>query len=293
MKFTLILTAVALLLLASSSASVHCYNPCGFIYNSGSFDTFSYPGARTTVPEGISDNGQIVGYYDAHGTHGFSYRWGGSFTTIDRPRNFQTLLLGVNNNGDIVGYSTSGSFLHSGDSFTAIDYPGALPLSTVAWGINANGDIAGFYHSNSTTHGFLDFAGVFSSLNYPGALATLPRGINDNRTIVGYYLAGSLAQSHSYGFIESGGLFTSVNYPGASGTALVGINDQGQAVGSSTTCSFFVFDGVTFTCIAYRGHYLSVSGINDSGQIVGYYLDYAVPELPSFLLFGSALLGNV
>ena len=62
----------------------------GFLYSGSSFTTVSGPpGATTTVPQGINDAGQIVGYYlELKGNaHGFIDS-GGQFTTIDDPSAF-------------------------------------------------------------------------------------------------------------------------------------------------------------------------------------------------------------
>lgn len=302
MKFTLILSAVACLLLTGSSAfGAPCYNGCGFVYSNGSFSTLVVSGSEYTAAFGINDSGLVVGDSgDLYGNNfrGFTYN-GSTFSTINFPGASSTRLSGISNSGLIVGlaYPSPSGFLDNGGSFTVISYPGSNVNSTVAVGVNAIGDIVGAYQANNSYHGFLDSDGVFTSVNFPGALATSAEGINDSGTISGYYVTLDSGQPVRLGFTESDGVFTSIEYPGASQTIVWGINNQGQVVGSAgggllqQTCEF-VFDGTTFTCIDYPAHEesLQVYAINDSDQIVGSYYDFA-PEPSSFLLLGSGALG--
>jgi uncharacterized membrane protein len=124
----------------------------GFLWVGGTFTTVQDPLApNATVPTGINDAGQIVGYYqDATGTHGF-VDVGGTFTTIDHP--------------------LSPAFAH-----------------TVPYGINNPGQIVGVYDSSNGFHGFLDTGGVFTNIDNPSAYQTHPFGINGIGQIVGYYL---------------------------------------------------------------------------------------------------------
>ena len=71
------------------------------------------------------------------------------------------------------------------------------------------------------------------------ASSTSPSGINDSRIVVGTY---SITQgcvhtvcSTPYGFIWNNGTFTSISFPGSNGTAATGINNSGQIVGYYTT----------------------------------------------------------
>src|SRR5215471_6153705 len=72
------------------------------------FTTIDVPGTFETVPEGINDAGQIVGFFVVSGTvptsQGFLRDTGGSFTTINVPSAPNaTEPRGINNPGQIVG----------------------------------------------------------------------------------------------------------------------------------------------------------------------------------------------
>jgi probable HAF family extracellular repeat protein len=132
----------------------------GFVLSSGSYTTFSVPGAGVTTPYKINDAGQIVGVYAKElgsGYHGFVLS-GGSYATIDVPGATETIVGGINNLGQIVGYYLAGStqhgFLLSGGSFTTVDVPDSTV--TAIWGINDAGQIVGGYlDTASVLHGFV------------------------------------------------------------------------------------------------------------------------------------------
>ena len=67
----------------------------------------------------------------------------------------------------------------------------------------------------------------FTTIDVPGASATLPRDINPEGDIVGFYVAGGV--THGFLFVE--GSFTTIDVPGATSTQPFGINPQGDIVG--------------------------------------------------------------
>lgn len=174
-----------------------------FLYSSGSFTSFVYPGASTsTYAYGINDAGQIVGNYNSNGQHGFLYS-GGSFTSIDYPGAVLTSVSGINNSGTSVGYYIDASgghhgFLYSDGAFTPFDYPNVA--NTYAWGINNTGQIVGSYTDNVTGnyHGVLYSGGNLTTIDYPGAFYTFAYGINDNGKITGSY-----ARAAQLGFLAT------------------------------------------------------------------------------------------
>jgi hypothetical protein len=63
--------------------------------------------------------------------------------------------------------------------FTRLDGPGAL--QTIVNGINDQGQIVGWYvYPDFTGQGFIYDKGIFTSLNVPGAVVTLPLAINNS-----------------------------------------------------------------------------------------------------------------
>jgi uncharacterized membrane protein len=67
------------------------------------FTTIDVPGARSTIPYGINDRGQIVGWFDAAPrTDGFVTD-GATLTIISVPGAAATQAFGINAEGRIVG----------------------------------------------------------------------------------------------------------------------------------------------------------------------------------------------
>lgn len=162
-------------------------------------------------------------------------------------------------------------FLLDGQSFTTIDFPGAL--STDALDINNGGQIVGVYlDQGGREHGFELSAGTFTTIEPPGAHAAAS-GINNLGDIVGSISPEGDAQ----GFAYSGGIFTTrIAFPGASATYAHGVNDRRQVVGYTHTLpgrsqGFAFFQG-SFVPLNFRGARSTIPwGINNSGDIVGYY----------------------
>jgi probable HAF family extracellular repeat protein len=69
---------------------------------------------------------------------------------------------------------------------------------------------------------------AFTTLEYPGATATVASGINDAGDVVGWYVADEVMR----GFLYRDGTYTSVEYPGAVRTQISGIGADGTLVGA-------------------------------------------------------------
>jgi probable HAF family extracellular repeat protein len=113
----------------------------GFILKNGQVTTLNDPNAGTTSFEGlagtqltgISNNGEITGFYiDASGNaNGFVYQ-NGVFTTDDDPLATNgTFIFGVNDLGQLVGYYLDSSFNTNAFVATPIPEPSSLSLLAV------------------------------------------------------------------------------------------------------------------------------------------------------------------
>jgi hypothetical protein len=129
-------------------------------------------------------------------------------------------------------------------TYTPIKYPGVFTYN-YATGINDSGAIVGYYGWPEDESGFLKVGDTYTSFNYPDAIYTQPYSINNSGQIVGFYQDPLTFARH--GFLKVGDTYTtigladvyafngahgiSINYPGADITVATGINDSGDIVG--------------------------------------------------------------
>jgi len=127
--------------------------------------------------------------------------------------------------------------------------------------------------SGILSFGTVAAADTYSAIDFPGASATAPSGINASGDIVGTYtLAGA-----NHGFLLSGGVFVSIDYPGARDSEAFSINSQGDVAGYFQDANLawhgFVLCQGEFTVLddpaATTGTF--ALGINDIGTVVGEY----------------------
>ena len=251
---------------------------------------FSNPlSANLTHALGINNLGQIVGRYDYEAKNGDGFLYsGGTFTSIAVLGAENTEAWGINDTGQIVGdYEDSTSsiqgYLYSDGKFTNIEFPGAT--STSARGINDAGQIAGYYEigDNDIPHGFLYADGIYTQISVPGSAFTAVEGINNEGQVCGWYdiITGTTGGQNlyaRYGFIynTNNGTYTTLNDPLAmEDTDPGGINDAGQVAGFFNNAigdkSFLYSNGI-YTTLSPPPNGLA-TGINNAGEIVGFYPD--------------------
>ena len=196
-------------------------------------------------------------------------------TTVDfpNPTSILTQLLGVNDSGEAAGYwqnagGTQFPFtVTAGGIFTPLD--SLLRANTMAQATDVNnaGEVPGFFVDGTGTHGFLLNGTTETTLNFPGSIFTQALGLNNMGEVVGDYVDGA---GNMHGFIYNG-TFQEVDDPSAptTGTTINGINDKGQIVG-------FFLTGVT-----------TPDGVMMTDGFVG----TPVPKPGSLMLLGAALAG--
>jgi probable HAF family extracellular repeat protein len=227
-----------------------------FINTGGSFTVLNYPGGTTSnLGLGINNAGQVVGQYtfanDPNSiTHAFLYK-GGNYQTIDPPVDPSQLFASasaINNRGQIVVNNlnidgSNSNYLYSNGQFTLLS---TLPAAAYVQALNDAGTmVGGMQDANGVTHGFLFKNGQLTQLDAPNAglgfgfSGTQANGINNNDVVVGNYVDHSFT---NHGFVYQNGVFTTFDDPLAdtsdpihpdkpSGTEVFGINDEGQIVG--------------------------------------------------------------
>ena len=155
-----------------------------------------------------------------------------------------TQLLGINNNMVIAGYhnffNNQGFTLNLPMQFTVENYPGSAMTQVI--GINNSLTTSGFYVDQAnTTHGFYHTSnGTFTTVDFPGTPFNQLLSQNDYHQAAGYYSLSSNNTTPDFPYVydEVGGIFEVITIPGAAGGAqATGINNSGQV------CGFFVDAG--------------------------------------------------
>jgi hypothetical protein len=293
------------------------------IYN---FTTINGPGdnAGGTTVNGVSNAGSLVGFStNANGTvlTNFVRSPDGTIATLNINNDPLANANGINQNGVVVGTSGGQAFSFGNGLLTLL--PAALPGNTAAetaFGINDSSTVVGQFVENSTDTepGFVYMNGQFTILNpVSNAIVTNAQGINNQGIVTGFY---STDGQHQHGFfLNTGtGQFTlpaDPNQPNLFLTQFLGINDNGLAVGywqdNAGSQHGFLYNLVTqeYTFLDdpsegenYGLQITQITGINDSNEIVGFYVDgngvqrgfyatTAAPEPGSALLIGLGLIG--
>jgi len=210
----------------------------GLMLQNGGFTQLDVPGALNTFIVGVNDRGQMSGFYNTSssaGFHGFLLS-DSQFTTIDFPGATSTEAMKINSFGEITGlYVDSAGAGHgytlSDGTLTSFDIPGAA--STFGAGINAAGDTSGdYYDGNGGDFGFLlTKQGLFTEINFPGSVATVPEALDDLEEVSGLY---QTATNEVHGFVWRAGVFFTLDPPGSVDTRIRGSNAEGELVGRFT-----------------------------------------------------------
>jgi probable HAF family extracellular repeat protein len=212
------------------------------------FTSENFPNATQTQVISINNLSKTGGFYvDAQGqTHGFIRDNNGVYQKIDAPKTAFNQILGVNDLGESAGYSSTDptgatiqkAFIHNSAGFVYVPLKAPSIGNSQATGINDANIVSGFYvDANGNNFGFLWDTNnkTIKSLQYPKANFTQALGINNAGQVVGVYSMDNGATTH--GFVYKQGQYTRVDEPNSanlSATLINGINDRGEIVGFYT-----------------------------------------------------------
>src|ERR1700688_2002847 len=255
-----------------------------------SFETVIFPGDTFTQLLGINNAGKIAGYHGSgatgHPNQGFTLTLPNQFTSEDFPGSVQTQVIGINNRGNTDGFyiDTAGvnhGFIDLHGPFTTNDFPNKTSVLTQLLSLNDKNEIAGYWQNGAGTQfPFVVQGGVFTGLDKvlpsnPSAQAT---GVNDAGDVSGFYVDSA---GINHGFLLHSGVVTILNFPGAALTQAFGLNNRHQVVGiymdAAGNTHGFLYDvtALEFQSVndAKAVDATIINGINDVGQIVGFFVD--------------------
>lgn len=214
-----------------------------FLYSDGILTDLGTLGGTQSFAYGINKSGRVVGSFElASGgqRHAFLYS-GGVMTDLGvLPGYAGSQAAAINADGQVVGTSTAAdlldhAFLYSDGSMNDLGTLIGPAGNSSAYGINDSGQVVG---SSQTTgnppHASLFWNGVVSDLGtLPGFTASSANAINGGGQIVGFSF--SITQDPGVGiahaFLYSGGVTTDLGTLSGSFSSATGINESGQVVG--------------------------------------------------------------
>ncbi len=270
------------------------------------FTTIDNPGDPTfNQLLGITDSGVISGYFGsgAAGHPNQAYLTKPPYTKYEPanvPGSVQTQADAINGT-TVAGFWSGTNFGIGQDAnygFIRFDKGGktqyvlvndlaaGVPATAQVLGVNAGQIAAGFYvDANGVSHGFAYSlaTSTYTPVTVKGAKQVSATGINKSNLICGFY-ADSRGIQH--GFLQSlkGGTPIQFTVPGAVMTQFLGVNSSGVAVGFYQLTSADITHGIIYDPAS--GDWTQVddpngvggtvlNGLNDKGEIVGFYTDAA------------------
>jgi len=164
-------------------------------------------------------------------------------------------------------------------SFTTANFTG--DTFTQLLGINNMGEIAGYHGSGADPQnpnkGFtISPTGNFTNENFTNSAQTQVIAVNTNGDTAGFYVDQA---GNTHGFLNAGGTFATVDAPNTIFNQLLSLNDKGVAAGYSqeangTQHPYTVLLG-NFTMITTPGASAQATGVNNRGDVSGFYVDNA------------------
>jgi hypothetical protein len=242
------------------------------------FVTFAVPNSTYTDTVGITENGDVTGYYGLQAPNqfaGFVRTASGAITTIFYPGTTVSAAFGMNKFGVIAGNDATGSDLggflyHNGTYENVVVNGRPAPLND----INDYGYYVGCYGIPGACTAFLASpSGNITVLQYPGGLYTSPFWVKNSGEVIGTYQDRS---GNLYTFVwnaKSG--YKTISIPGLRGARIGDINARGAVVGgyfNGATDRGFVYQNGKFQIVLPPGaNGSAISAINNNGQLAGSY----------------------
>ena len=244
-------------------------------------------GGATSIANDVNNLGQVVGSSsDGYATPAVAVRWqDGVIHDLGLGQDSQAAA--INDAGQIVGTASGHAFLWQDGVVTWLGgLDGSADPGGAASAINEAGRVAGSSYNGQAgalglpvIHTFGWRAGVMIDVGTPAyTVSSFPAAINSSGQIAGsttvYVNTGYGAAFLSRGFLYDGQTMTQLPLPGLQSLA-TDLNDSGQVVGTADKNAFLYQDGIVtdLNTLVPAGtpHLAGATGINNAGQIVGYF----------------------
>jgi uncharacterized membrane protein len=214
---------------------------CGFVDVKGKFTTVACELENATDFFDISNADEVVGATLFFGGVG-GIMWGGNeLCNPIGPSGPSTSEAWGVSAGNIAGWYVNSAGNFEGYHFAAktgkyVNVKCAGWTNTRVYGINVNNALVGDVSTGTAAapgafHAMLFEGGKCTIFNFPKAVSTSAKGINNNGLISGWY-TDSAGKFH--GFVKNGSTFTALNFPKATQTQAYHLNENGQIAGIYT-----------------------------------------------------------
>ncbi|MCC7086562.1 MAG: PEP-CTERM sorting domain-containing protein [Pirellulales bacterium] len=244
-----------------------------------------YDTTANTLPNGINENGQIVGTSNRPASadrRAFLFS-NGAMTNLGMLPGYpySCTAMAINDNGVVVGYgiksSTTGDpvrgFIYQNGSMEALGTLGGTIAD--AMDINNSNQIAGSSSiaNDTETHAVIYENGALRDLGTLGGKHSYGYAINNRGEVVGYSRT-SISETHAFLFRD--GSMVDLGTFGGNLSLAKSINDRGEAVGfaylaGNASYHSFLYSNWTMTDLGtFGGTYSGANDINEKGQVVGY-----------------------
>jgi probable HAF family extracellular repeat protein len=210
----------------------------------------------------------------------------------------------VNNSGQVVGYSLNPSingFIYtSGQGMTALSTNGGM-----GYGINDSGQAVGYAkNSSNQSHAFVYDSTGMKDLGTLGGTNSIAKNINNSGQVAGYsqFAAGNNAY-HAFLYSPATGKMDDIGSLGGNSMDILGLNNSGQVAGygyitgSTTITHAFLYtpgtgmqDLHTLSTLQNIGTKSRAAGINDSGDVIGYFDVSGTTNTHAFLYSNGTMI---
>ena len=201
------------------------------------YESLDFPGSSQTIIWGMDDFGNLAGQYEIAGgtAHAMVYEHG-KFKPLkaDKLGTYFSAAGGPTDVGTTFGGYADASGIQHGfvvreGKLKTVDFRGHLNSNID--GMDIFGRILGVYwDADGTYHGILSHNGNEVPFDVSGARDTYPLGLNASGDSVGFWDTDGVNAPHGY-VRRANGQITTLDVPGALNTTAFGINDFGQISG--------------------------------------------------------------